>query len=289
MTLKQSLVAIALVAPIAAQAAPGVDIKAQKSCNLYPANGPTAIVCRIDVLNIGTVASIAPISIVDQVISAPPGTTYTGSPFSSFPCSTPTGTVPPLINCSGNVSLVPGSSGSTFVYFKLPASGGTFKNCATATSAQNPGTPGDVDPLNNKSCFQITVPPTGPDLAVNKVCVVNGLHSVLCTVKVSNVGNGPSVSPIIIQDTVVIKPANALYTGAGGNLPISCTPGAGAITPISCTANAVVVPGTPKEALFSFTLPTGGQFKNCATVTMGVTDPTPANNTNICSPVIMVP
>jgi hypothetical protein len=41
--------------------------------------------------------------------------------------------------------------------------------------------------------------------------------------------------------------------------------------------------------LFSFKLPTGGTMTNCATVTTPQTDPSPGNNTNICSTVTVPP
>ena len=96
---------MATAAPVAAQSRPGVDIQVQKSCDLYPANGPTAIRCRIDVSNIGTVASIAPLTIVDTP-GGPAGTTYLGSPTSTFPCSNPTGPLPSTLNCGANMSPV---------------------------------------------------------------------------------------------------------------------------------------------------------------------------------------
>ena len=133
-----------------------------------------------------------------------------------------------------------------------------------------------------------------PDLSVTKVCVNGPLQSVLCTVTVTNIGTVPFVSPLKLTDVVTGAPANALFTGGGGTLPISCTPGAGPVLPIACSANIALLPNQPKTALFSFKLPTGGSFTNCATVTQqNVTgplpDPNPANNTNICTTITVPP
>ncbi|MDO8379349.1 MAG: hypothetical protein Q7T09_10175 [Phenylobacterium sp.] len=268
------IAAVALAAPMAAQAAPGVDIKVQKSCTLYPANGPTAIVCRIDVLNIGSMASVAPLTIVDQV-GGPAGTTYTGSPASTFPCSTAPGALPAQLNCGANLSLAPnanagagGSSGSTFVYFKLPPTGGTFKNCATAKSALNPTTPGDVDPSNNTSCASITVPPVGggaPDLSVVKTCTKGANSSVTCKITIKN--NGASASgPLSLIDTLSPVLSGTTYTGASGN--VSCG-GAGPYTaPVSCTAPPLGG-GQTLVVYLSFKVLGKGTFQNNAKVTQG--------------------
>lgn len=277
--------AMALAAPMAAQAAPGVDIKVQKSCNLYPANGPTAIVCRIDVLNIGSVASVAPLTIVDQV-GGPAGTTYTGSPASTFPCSTATGALPAQLNCGANLSLAPGanagtggSSGSTFVYFKLPPSGGTFKNCATAKGAQNAATAGDVDPSNNQSCASITVPGSGaPDLSVVKACTKGANRSVTCTITIKN--NGATASaPLSLIDTVSPVLPGTTYTGASGN--VSCG-GAGPYTaPVSCTAPPLGA-GQTLVVYLSFKVMGNGTFQNNAKVTQSgvVGEANVANNSS---------
>src|ERR1700682_3963098 len=66
-----------------------------------------------------------------------------------------------------------------------------------------------------------------PDLKVTKTCVVNGPQSVLCTVTVSNIGTGASVSPITLTDVVSGAPSNGLIVGAGGTLPLCSRPGGG--------------------------------------------------------------
>ena len=154
-------------------------------------------------------------------------------------------------------------------------------------------------PLIGAAIFLVSLPVTAqvqpvPDLSVTKVCVNQPLQSVLCTVIVTNLGTVPSVSPLKLTDVVSGAPANALFNGAGGTLPISCSPGAGPVLPIACSANIALLPNQPKTALFSFKLPTGGSFTNCATVTQQnaagtLLDPNPANNTNICTTVTVPP
>lgn len=130
-----------------------------------------------------------------------------------------------------------------------------------------------------------------PDLSVTKVCVVNAPQSVLCTVTIKNIGQVPSVSPLTLTDTPT-APAGSTYTGAGSNtgLPVSCSLGAGPVLPIPCTASKSMQPGESADVLFSFKVPSGGQFKNCVSVSQGSnaatpSDPNPANNTNICTTV----
>lgn len=154
-------------------------------------------------------------------------------------------------------------------------------------------------PLIGAAIFLVSLPVTaqaqiGPDLKVTKVCANGPLQSVLCTVTVTNIGSVPSVSPLSLTDVVTGAPANALFTGGGGTLPISCSPGAGPVLPIACSANISMLPNQPKTALFSFKLPTGGSFTNCATVTQAqnaatLPDPNPANNTNICTTITVLP
>jgi hypothetical protein len=266
------------------------DIKVSKSCALDPAHGPTAVYCVINVVNIGNANSISPITLTDSP-AGPAGTIFT-SASGSFGCSTPTGALPATIHCGAPYSLTtgnnPGASGSDFLYFKLPPSGGTLSNCATAT--QGAGNPADPNAANNTHiCTTVTVPPQlHPDLSVTKTCAINGPQSVLCTVTVTNIGTAASVNPMHLADVVSGAPSNGQYVGAGGTLPISCSPGAGPILPISCNANTSLTPGQSKNALFAFHLPTGGTFTNCATVTEGSNpgtspDPNPGNNTNICT------
>ena len=133
-----------------------------------------------------------------------------------------------------------------------------------------------------------------PDLSVTKVCVNGPLQSVLCTVTVTNLGTVPSFSPLKLTDVVTGAPADALFIGAGGALLISCSPGAGPVLPITCNANISLSPNQPKTALFSFKLPTGGSFTNCATVTQQnaagtLPDPNPANSSNICTTITVPP
>ena len=151
-------------------------------------------------------------------------------------------------------------------------------------------------PLIGAAIFLIplTAQAVGPDLSVTKTCTVNGPQSVLCTIIVKNIGTVPSVAPLGLTDTVTVLPPGTLYTGAGGNLPVGCS-AAGPVTnvPITCTAAATsLTPGQSGTILLSFSVPQSGTFTNCATVSQGsntatLPDPNPANNTNICTTIIV--
>lgn len=136
---------------------------------------------------------------------------------------------------------------------------------------------------------------TALDLSVTKTCAINAPQGVLCTVTVTNNGTAMSIIPMTLTDTVTGASANAQYIGAGGSLPLTCTPGAGPILPIVCHGpNAFLSGGQSKNAFFSFKLPTGGTMTNCATETQGTSpgvlpDPSPANNTNKCVTITVPP
>lgn len=287
--------AMAAAAPTSAQNAPGVDIQVQKSCILYPANGPTAIRCRIDVGNIGTVASTAPLTIVDTP-TGPAGTTYLGSANSSFPCTTPTGALPATINCGANLSLMPGapmagsSSGSTFIDFRLPNTGGTFRNCARASGAQSPGTPGEANLQNNQSCVAITVPPAvlpAPDLSATKLCTKGVARSVTCTITIRN--NGTTISgPITVTDTLMGPLPGIRYTGAGGSSGVTCGAAQNPyVTPITCTLPPIPG-GQNRTVILSFWVPSNGSFSNAVSVGQsGMGGETNVLNNGTIVPVIM--
>ncbi len=136
----------------------------------------------------------------------------------------------------------------------------------------------------------------GPDLSAAKVCAVNnGAQSVLCTVTITNIGNVASVAPMSLTD-LVTGSSNINLTGAGGTLPVSCTPGAQLINnvPISCGINTSLAAGASGDVLFSFTMPQGGTFTNCVSVSqaqnpMTPGDPDSTNNTNICTTISVTP
>ena len=135
----------------------------------------------------------------------------------------------------------------------------------------------------------------GPDLRAVKVCTVNGAQSVLCTVTITNIGSVPSVAPMSLTD-LVTGSASINLTGAGGTLPVSCTPGAQLINnvPINCGINTSLAAGASGDVLFSFTMPQGGTFTNCVSVSqaqnsMTPGDPDSSNNTNICTTTTVSP
>ncbi len=136
----------------------------------------------------------------------------------------------------------------------------------------------------------------GPDLSAAKVCAVNnGAQSVQCTITITNIGNVASVAPMSLTD-LVTGSSNINLTGAGGTLPASCTPGAQLINnvPINCGINTSLAAGASGNVLFSFTMPQGGAFTNCVSVSqaqnpMTPGDPDSTNNTNICTTISVTP
>lgn len=147
------------------------------------------------------------------------------------------------------------------------------------------------------SLFFIPLPAfaQGPDLSAAKVCAVNAPQSILCTITITNIGNNASVSPMSLTDNVTAS-TSVNFTGGGGSLPASCTPGAQVINnvPINCGIATSLAPGASGTVLFSFTMPTGGQFTNCVSVTqaqnpMTPADPNTSNNTNICTTITVAP
>lgn len=249
-----------LLVPAAAQAGgPGLDVRATKNCQLDPAKGPTAIVCWVDVLNNGSIPTPPPITITD-VITAPAGTLFTGSPGSSFGCSAPSGPVPAVLTCSGNHSLAvgtgSGSSGSTFMYFTLPPTGGVFSNCATAVAGANAATGPDTNPRNNTNiCARIIVPSTVttkvPDLNVKKDCQKGANRSLTCRIRISNPGPGASIAPMTISDTLSPILPGTIFTGSSGN--VSCQPGMGPLVgSVNCQYLSPIPAGQFIDILLSF-------------------------------------
>lgn len=266
-----------LFAPVAAQAGPGPDVKIDKSCSLDPSKGPTVVVCVINVANIGTTASVSPITITDTP-TGPSGTSFLTQPGSSFPCAPSSGSaLPASFTCSAPFSLNPGgpmagsSSGSTFLTFTLPQQGGTFTNCAKVTSGQNPTTPGDQNLSNNgPSCSTVVVKGSGggggtPDLAVFKECKKHNANAITCSIKVTNNGPGPSPTPLYLTDTISPIPPGTSYTGASGN--VSCSGGGALVAPVNCTVNQPIPAGQSITVLLSFTFKSKGAFAQCAKIT----------------------
>lgn len=134
------------------------------------------------------------------------------------------------------------------------------------------------------------------DLSVSKSCASNGAQSVLCTVIVTNIGNVNSLAPLSISD-VITGTANANLTGAGGTLPASCTPGAQLINNIAVTCpnvNTSLAPSASGTFLTSYSMPSGGSFTNCVSVSAAQNastpgDPNAANNNNICTSFVVAP
>lgn len=280
------LAAAALAGP-AAQAAPGPDVKIEKSCALDPSKGPTAVTCVLNVTNIGSVASVSPITITDTP-NAPAGTTYTTQAGSTFPCSPTSGQATGSFSCSAPLSLNPGgnsgaggSSGSTFITFVLPATGGTLSNCASVSQGKNAATLPDPDMSNNRSCTRISVKGTGtgtkpPDLKTDKSCEKGANGSLTCKITIMNGGPGPSPVPLMLTDAISPILPGTTYTGASGN--VSCGPAGPLTGPINCTLNQSIPAGQSTTVLLSFVFKSKGTFQQCATVAQRPPEDNVSNN-----------
>lgn len=283
-----AVAAVLLLAPLPAQAAPGPDLKLVKGCQLDASKGPTAVVCTINVWNMGTVASVSPVTITETP-TGPAGTTFLQQQGSSFPCSPASGVLPRgAFTCGAPYALAiggptaGGSSGSTFLTFVLPKTGGVLRNCASVTQGQNAATPKDPDMSNNSSCTSITVPGVAsvPDVSISKTCKTGANSSVTCWIVITNHGPGAAVAPVRLTDT--LSPLTGVfYTGASGN--VSCG-GAGPLTaPVSCTLTQPIPAGQSATVLLSFTIKGRGGYSQCATVKQGgAVAETNTTNNSVC-------
>ena len=264
----------------------GADLQIEKKCTLDPTKGPQAVSCVVNVKNLSSVPSGAPVTVTD--LPNAPGAIYNSSS-GSFMCSTPAGPVPATIPCTYNGSIPGGGSGSTFYYFTLPQ-GGTFENCATVTQG---GTTADPNLTNNKSCAKVVVPPpliSGADLQIEKKCTLDpakGPQAVSCVVNVNNLSSVPSGAPVTVTDFP--NAPGAIYNSSSGSFMCS-TPAGPVPATIPCTYNGSIPGGGSGSTFYYFTLPQGGTFENCATVTQGGTtaDPNLTNNKS-CAKVVVPP
>lgn len=273
----------------------GPDLKVENVCTI---NGPQAVMCKVTVQNIGGVASLAPMSIVDTSTVVAPTSLMAGHGGSLMPtCSPgPGGSIQPK-TCTANVSLAPGESKFAFFVFGF-GQGGTLTNCATVTQATPPSPKlADHDPSNNTNiCASVVVPapppPVGADLGVTNTCALDPAHgpqAVLCTVGVHNgSSNTYSGSPVTLTTSPVAPPAGTLYTSSSGSF--TC-PAAGPVpASMPCVYNNTIPFGQSVNASLYYNVAQGGTFQNCASVTQGNwVDPSSASNTNICALIVVPP
>jgi len=267
------------------------DLSVTKTCAI---NGAQSVLCTVTVTNNGSSASVSPLSLSDVVSGAPSDATYTGAggtlPIS---CTPGAGAITPIA-CSANVSLAPAESKDALFSFTLPQ-GGSFTNCATALQG-NSGTQPEANSADNTNiCTTITVPPVastaGADLVLTKTCALDPTHgpqAVYCAVTVHNNGTLASGSPITVTDTPVSPPTGTLFTSSNGSF--MCSQAAGPVpASMACTYNGSIPVGQDGTTFFYFDVPQGGTFQNCASASQGtsVTDPNPANNTNVCASVVV--
>jgi hypothetical protein len=277
------------VPPLGGLTAP--DLQVTKTCTTQ-GQANQGVLCTVSVKNNGTTPSIAPLTLTD-LPTAPAGSQFTGAGGNMNPsCSPGAGAVLP-INCTASAPIQPGATAVALFSFKLPPSGGTLNNCATATQGSSPGVTPEANLANNSNvCTSVVVPAVGggADLGVTKACTLIGPNRLVrCTITVSNGGNAPSSAPWNLTETLTgLPPGSTLVSvGAGG---IAC-PGVSLPmpmpSPMNCTIANPVVPGSPAVILVDFRLPQPATFQNCAAVAMTGPETNVANNsacTNLTVP-----
>lgn len=257
------------------------DLQVTKKCTTQ-GQANQGVLCTVTVTNTSaTTASFAPLTLTD-LPTGPAGSLFTGSGGNLNPfCIPAAGPLLP-INCTSSVSIPPGQSRNALFSFKLPTTGGTLNNCATATQPIPAGSTQEANMANNNSCTQVVVAAVGgADLGVGKSCVVMGPgRLVRCTITVNNSGTTPSPAPWNLMDTITgLPPGSTLVSvGAGG---IAC-PGVSLPMPMPGTMNCAlynpVLPNTPQVILIDFTLPQAGSFNNCAAVSQTGPETNISNN-----------
>lgn len=274
----------------------GPDLKVDNVCAI---NGPQSVLCTVTVKNIGGMASLAPMTIVDTSTVVAPTSLMAGHGGSLIPtCSPgPGGSIQPK-TCTANVSLAPGESKFVFFGFGF-GQGGSLTNCATVTQATPPSPKlADPNPANNTNiCASVVVPPppppVGADLGVTNTCALDPAHgpqAVLCTVAVHNgSSNTYSGSPVTLTSNPVAPPPGTLFTSSSGSF--TCTAAAGPVpASMPCVYNNTIPFGQSVGASLYYNVAQGGTFQNCASVTQGMwVDPSSANNTNICASIVVPP
>ncbi|MDP2283712.1 MAG: hypothetical protein Q8L06_06195, partial [Pseudohongiella sp.] len=143
--------------------------------------------------------------------------------------------------------------------------------------------------------FPSLVLANGPDLSVSKSCVIASPQTIKCDVVVTNIGTVPTLPQFTITDTVTATPV-VNYLSVGGSLVTSCSPGPQQINNVNivCSVTGSLAVGASGTAIFDFSMPTGGEFQNCASTTLPVNPMAPPdsnslNNTNICTTLTVDP
>ena len=133
--------------------APGPDLRITKT-GVLGANG--GITYTLTIQNIGSMPAPGPIVVNDTLVTYPAGTVFTGAGGTGLFSCPAAGTSGPWM-CTRAAPLLPGPAVTLLISVKVPKPpGGLVKNCATVT--QGNGGPADVNPANNSSCVNITVP-----------------------------------------------------------------------------------------------------------------------------------
>ena len=275
---------------IAVDLPPGPDLKVTKTVtSVDQALG--IVIYSITVSNIGSVAAPGPIKLTDLLPSGPAGVTFVGfsGTFGSGSCASVPYSTGPVV-CTQAAALPAGASLTVSIHIKVPMpTGGTVKNCASATQGQAPGTPSDVNPANNINICATPVVfgvPVKPDLQITKTGVVTGPGVITYTITVKNIGTAPAPGPIVMTDQLPTAPAGVSfqgYSGTFGSGPGTCTAPNSGFGPVVCTQPGPLAPGASQVANVVVHVPaTGGSVSNCADVS-GAANPTTPGDPNLAN------
>jgi uncharacterized repeat protein (TIGR01451 family) len=255
-------------------AAPDLKITKQHTGNFF--FGQTGATYTINVMNAGTGNSVGAITVVDTL--PPAGLTATDISGSGWSCTLST------LTCTRNdFALTPGSN---YPFITVTVNVATTAPASVTNTATVSGG-GDSNPNNNvaQDVTIIGAPPV-PDLAISKTHSGNffqGQIGATYSIKVSNVGTGPTTSAVTVTDPLPsgLTATNISGTGWVCNLttPLACTRADALATNSSYPAITVTV-NVAANAPASVT--------NSATVTGGG-DTNPANNTTNDNTTIVPP
>ncbi len=151
------------------EALAAADLSVTNAC---ASSGGQSFLCTVTVTNIGDVASVAPLSITDT-LSGSGNATLLGAggtlPASCSPGAQVINDIP--VSCPKvNVSLAPKASGTFLISYSIPQ-GDKFTNCVSVSAAQNAGSPGDPNTLNNLNiCTTFSV--AQPVLTTTSITIV---------------------------------------------------------------------------------------------------------------------
>lgn len=200
----------------------------------------------------------------------------------------------PTVSCTTQPTYIftPGVPQTLTFQFTVSAPG-TYTNCATVTTTNDPYDP--LNPGNNKSCATFTVTPLPScDLAVTKTAAPSSVQvgqTVTFTITVTNTGaacgSGGIVVPTSVTDTVPSVFSNPSGSGSGWLCPPTST------LTVTCTTSSFFNLAQPQSSTITITATVApaapaGTYQNCADVANTASTP-PTSSTTPCAQVIITP